>query len=233
MTALTICCSLNSCKQYEIKDNRVYYDSWNEGSGNNSRLIVSAMARSFVELEYSAYGKDDGHVYYEGRIIRQADSKSFEAIGEFFGKDKNSGFYGDKKIDTSRGESFKVLKGNYSADNQDVFYMTEPLNVCSVPNFKIREENNGWWSQDDCSYFFEGKKVQSADPKTFQILGDTPFAKDSRHVFFKARRLDYDLKGRKYIDTIDATSFKTIHYFVGRDKFGCIDSYKGRISCLD
>ncbi|QKG51858.1 DKNYY domain-containing protein [Hymenobacter sp. BRD67] len=230
---LAVCFFLCSCKHYEVKDNRVYYDSWNEGSGNNSRLIESAQASSFIELKYSAYGKDDRHVYYEGKIISKADPKSFEAIGEFFGKDKKSGFYGDKRVGTSRGKSFKVLKGNYSVDNHDVFYMDEPLNVCSVSSFKIREENNGWWSQDDCNYFFEEKKLPATDPKTFQILGDTPFAKDSHHVFFQSRRLDYDLNGRKYVDTIDAASFKVVNYFVGHDKFGCIDSHEGRISCLD
>jgi hypothetical protein len=109
--SLVVCYFLISCKHYEVKDNRVYYNFWNEGLGNNSSLIQSAQARSFVEIKYSAYGKDDRHVYYEGIIISKADPTSFEAIGEFFGKDKNSGFYGNKRVDTSRGKSFKVLKG--------------------------------------------------------------------------------------------------------------------------
>ncbi len=228
---LALCGSLSSCQHYEVNGDQVYYTYVNEGAGHNRRVVDSAHARSFVELPYPAYGKDDRHVYYQGRVLREADPASFVAIGAFFGKDHNAGFYAGQMIRTARGNGFKRLGGNYSADDRDVFYMTEPLHVCSVTRFRIRAENHGWWAQDGCGYFFEGKRVPAADPQTFQILGDTPFAKDRRHVFFGARRLDYDRRGRRRVDTLDAASFQPVNYFVGRDKFGCIDSQKGRVPC--
>jgi len=51
--AITVISILTSCNSHDIDKEKVYYVSWNEGSGKNKTLIQGADAETFKELEHS------------------------------------------------------------------------------------------------------------------------------------------------------------------------------------
>ncbi|UIR56773.1 DKNYY domain-containing protein [Sphingobacterium sp. SRCM116780] len=239
--------SLMSCNDYTIKDNKVYFTSWNEGSGKNKKLIEGADFSTFEELKYG-FGKDKSNVFIGGNMIVGADPQTFEIINEIFSKDKNYAYYSGEIIKNAVGKNFKPIDEYFSTDGKDVFLKTEALHVCSVKNFKFvfndEESYTNRWITDGCNYYFGTEKIPSNDYKSIKIyrhlLG---LAKDKNWVYLGNRKLNFDLKGDKLIDTIDAQSFEVVDKktltplkylaknekgenidFTLKDKFGCIDN---------
>lgn len=100
---------------YDNDGNTVYYNSWNEGSGQHKEKI-NANSRTFTILQFNRYAKDDHYVFYDGEAIDGADAKTFKSIGEFYAKDKYRGYYGNEPIKNSFGPTFKNIDSYYSSD---------------------------------------------------------------------------------------------------------------------
>jgi hypothetical protein len=218
---------------YENDGDAVYYEHWNEGSGQHKK-ILDANPKTFKVLEFSNYAKDDKFVFYQGVKIIGADAKTFEAIDEFYAKDKNYGWYGSDTIKTSNGKTFKVINSYFSTDGNDVFYTTEPLKMIEPKNFKIveGENNNDTWTTDGKYYYYNQYKVPSDDYDNLTIYPKSGgISKDKNWVYFLDHKLNYNIEGKKVVDTIDVASFKVTGYIECRDKFSCFNVYHGREKC--
>jgi hypothetical protein len=224
---------LASCSGYKNDGKDVYYYSWNEGTGGQ-KVRLEADPRTFKVLRHDSYAKDDHHVFYEGSEVTGADAATFETLGDWFGRDKKQGYYGEWPIISSHGTTFRVIDGYYSADETNVFYDTLPLNICSVKDFRFiyHEGYYDSWTTDGCYYYYMNSKVPSKDYANMTVYkGSGGFSKDRNYVYFLDHRLNYDLDGRKVVDTIDAASFMVTGYLQCHDKWGCFNPYHGRIDC--
>lgn len=220
---------------YKNEGNAVYYEHWNEGSGQHKSKL-DANPKTFEIFEFDNYAKDDKSVFYQGKKIIGADAKTFEAIDEFYAKDKNYGWYGSDTIKTSKGKSFKIINSYYSTDGYDVFYTTEPLKMLEPKNFKfvIGENDLETWTTDGKYYYYNQFKVPSEDYKNLTIYPESGgISKDKKWVYFLDHKLNYNIEGKKVVDTIDINSFKVTGYIECRDKFGCFNVYHGREKCVD
>ncbi|MNY13719.1 hypothetical protein D3C86_1468690 [compost metagenome] len=234
---LILILSLNSCNQYSVENDAVYYKSWNEGTGSHKNQLVGANQKTFEILEYESYAKDDKLVFYDGQLIKGADALTFVAIGDFYAKDKNKGYYAGDSIENSKGKSFKVIDSYYSTDGYDIFYTTKALHVCSAKNFKFVYKDNSedeWqrWTTDGCYYYFKELKIPSHDYKNVTLFkGSAGFAKDKQWIYYRNRKLNYNDTGKKILDTVDLKTFTVKNYLDCQDKFGCINPYHGREKC--
>ncbi len=234
--SIVVLTCLTSCKGYTVKNHHVYYVYWNEGSGRNERLLEHADAASFSVLDNSEYGKDKFHVYNGTQIIPGADPSSFTLIDDYYAKDKYRGYFCGDSIATSTAEGFTVINSYYAKDLHDVYYTTSPLHVCHPGNFKyIGPDDNldlNSWSTDGCHYFYMQFKIPSEDyAHTRYFLKGGGMAADLHYVYFLDHAINYDIDGKKVMDTVDVNSFKVTGFLECRDKFGCINPYHGREAC--
>ena len=226
--------SFLSCSTgYKKEGNAVYYQRWNEGSGRHKDKL-DADPKTFQVLKFDTYAKDNNSVFYQGEKIIGADAKTFEALGDFYARDKNFGWYGKDTIKTSKGKTFKVINDYYSTDGFDVFYETSPLHMAEPRSFKFvyGEGEYQCWTTDGVYYYYNNSKVPSDDYKNLKIYPTSGgLSKDKSWVYFLDHKLNYDIDGKKVVDTIDVASFEVTGYIECRDKFGCFNVYHGRENC--
>lgn len=218
---------------YKNEGDAVYYEHWNEGSGQHKNKI-DADPNTFQILNFETYAKDDKSVFYQGEKIIGADAKTFEALGDFYAKDKNFGWYGKDTIKTSNGEAFKVINAYYSTDGIDVFYTTNPLKMSDPKNFKFvyGEGNYQSWTTDGKYYYYNNYKVPSDDYENLKIYPESGgISNDRNWAYFLDHKLNYDTDGKWVVDTIDIATFKVTGYIECRDKYGCFNVYHGREKC--
>lgn len=220
---------------YKKEGDVVYYEHWNEGSGQHKDKI-EADPKTFIILEYDTYAKDEKSVFYQGEKIIGADAKTFEALGEYYAKDKNFGWYGKDTIKTSNGMTFKVINSYFSTDGHDVFYTTEPLKMEDPKNFRFVEGEGDieTWTTDGKYYYYNYYKVPSDDYKNLTIYPKSGgLSKDLHWVYYLDHKLNYDIDGKRVVDTIDIATFKVTGFIECRDKYGCFNVYHGREKCDD
>ncbi len=227
--------SLLSCTHYEIKNDGVYYKSWNESQGKSSYLIPEADQNTFEVLSDKLYGKDKNFVFFEGHEIPGADPLTFKLLEEMYAVDKNRAFLAGDSIANSNSDGFELISDFYSKDKKDVYYGTKPLNVCSIKNFKLvyKDEMSYYtWSTDGCYYYVNNFKIPSKDYKNVKLFKESAgLAMDSKNVYHLGRNIIFNEKGERILDTIDIASFQVTDYISCNDKFGCINVYHGRDDC--
>ncbi|MDH7464437.1 DKNYY domain-containing protein [Chitinophagaceae bacterium 26-R-25] len=225
-----------SCSRgYKNEGIAVYYEHWNEGSGQHKERI-DVDPWTFKILKFKDYAKDDSSVFYQGEKIIGADAKTFEALDDFYARDKRFGWYGKDTIRNSNGLTFKVINDYYSTDGHDVFYTTYPLAMVDPKNFKFvyGEGDYECWTTDGKYYYYKNYKVPSDDYENLKIYPKSGGISSDRHwAFYQDHKLNYDIDGKHVVDTIDIKSFKVTGFIECRDKYGCFNVYHGRDKCAD
>ena len=221
---------------YEIDGNAVYYKSWNEGSGSQKEKL-DADPRTFKVLKNDSYAKDKQKVFYEGDTIKGAAAATFETLGEWYARDRNKGYYGRDSIILSKGQTFRVIDDYYSTDGLNIFYDTLPLNVRSLKNFHfVFNDKNEYarWATDGCFYYYMNFKVPSDDYTNVKVYEKSGgLSKDKEYVYFLDHKLNYDVDGKKVVDSIDAASFIVTGFLECHDKWSCFNPYHGRKNCSE
>jgi hypothetical protein len=98
VTVLTISI-LTSCRHgYKSEDGKVYYEFWNEGSGQGKQLIEHVDAKTFQKLSFDCncsleFGKDKNHLFIDGELIKNIDPNTFKFIGNDIFRDKDSAYF--------------------------------------------------------------------------------------------------------------------------------------------
>jgi len=91
--------ALTSCSRgYKVENGKVYYEYWNEGSGQGKSLIEQADAKTFQELTFDCdcnfeFGKDKNHLFIDGELIKNIDPNTFKFIGNYIFRDKDSAYF--------------------------------------------------------------------------------------------------------------------------------------------
>lgn len=176
----------SSCAHHDIEDGRVFYVSWNEGSGQRKTLIEGADAPTFKELDHPKYAVDKQRVYYEAKALKGADPHSFVALLDYYGKDHRHAYKGASQIDGAVAGTFEVLEGGpYAKDHRDYYFDTTALLVRDYRSFVMlnKEPNYGYWAKDKTHYFINGRKFPLRDYPSFTKLAGG-YAKDRFQAYF-------------------------------------------------
>ena len=228
--------------RYLIKNEAVHYKGWSSSIGYFDEHIISADPNSFKILQNPFYGKDKKSVFYQGKIIKQADPQSFSILDDLYAKDKWHAFFQGKLMVSSLGASFHLLDNDYSTDGTDVFYRGIALKVQSTKNFRFisqspSDEKNGYrlypWATDGYYYYYKNYKIPSDDYAHVVVFPNSEgIAKDKTWVYYQDRKINFNEKGEKLYE-VDAPSFVSKGALIdgGQDKDGCIEANAGRIKC--
>jgi hypothetical protein len=223
LTFLLMTLLLFGCTGYKIEDHKVYWTSWNEGTGSGKDLL-DADYKTFKVLEHKKYAKDAKKVYYKGNKVQGADAESFKSIWDFYGTDINHAYYAYNKIPNSNGPTFEVLNGNFSRDDQNYYFNDKAIGVCDYQSFAIHDFEGAygnWFSYDDKCAYYMANKIPIKDRPSFEILIGG-YTKDDQAVYYLM----------KAVPDADPESFEMINNtFAGRDKAGCFNGWD-RVECL-
>ncbi|MCD6067278.1 MAG: hypothetical protein K0S33_2104 [Bacteroidetes bacterium] len=213
LSVLLLCILLSACNSTEIEDGKVYYVSWNEGSGKVKTLIEGADADTYEKLSDSYYAIDKSHVFYQSVMLDGADPNSFKPIGEDYGKDARSVYRYAEKIPGADPASFKLLPDKpYAKDRNDYYFEAKPLQVNDMNSFRLLASENmyDYRAKDKTHYYIESKKFLLADYESFTLLRNG-FALDTVNVY----RLDSIVVGA------DPQTFKVLSDEWAKDRSAC------------
>ena len=142
---------------YYAKDKNSVYSGHKKIKGANPKTI---------KVLNIAYIKDDKTVFSDfsfSNTLKNADVKSFEALGEYYGKDKNN-----------------------------VYLMGEKIKKADVKTFQvISEESFNHYSKDKNNVYLGTYIIEGADPKTFEIIKEKPtYSKDKKYLYYSGKKID-------------------------------------------
>lgn len=108
-----------------------------ESHGRRSQPIAYADAGSFEVLSNRDFAKDQGHAYFQGRLISGADPDSFEVLSERgYSKDRQHVFLDVEKVIFANPATFELLEYPYARDAHYLFCGNLPI---LLPENEIRE----------------------------------------------------------------------------------------------
>lgn len=170
---------LTSCRHgYKIEGDKVYYESWNEGSGQNKRIIEQADAKTFKELTfdcdcYFEFGKDKNHLFIDGELIKNIDPNTFEFIGNYIFRDKDSayffGFYNnlnDCVIKNVNPDKIKLIKYPWSKADNFLIYGRDAVTIDDIDEFVPIDDD---WGKTKKYIINNNQILYGADVETFKI----------------------------------------------------------------
>ena len=171
--------------------------------------------------------KADG-VYYERRLIEEADSGTFEYLGNYYAKDSQSFYWGSALIEGADAETFTVIENWYAKDAQEVYWKGDSLSCNVDPDtFEILfiqdewMEEVGYYARDyrfvihsftyGAMRYIENNciiKDVIANPETFEYVGGF-FSKDAKYVYYGNED--------KIIPDADPETFEYVSIFNAKD----------------
>ena len=171
---------LTSCRRgYKVEDEKVYYEYWNEGSGQRKRHIEQADAKTFQKLEFDCdcsfdFGKDKNHLFIDGEPIRNIDPNTFKFIGNYVFADKDSayffGFYNNINNCAIKGiqlDKLQLIVYPWSKAGNVLIHGNDTLPIDDISSFKPIDED---WGKTTKYVINNNKILEGADPKTFKVI---------------------------------------------------------------
>jgi len=171
---------LTSCTRgYKVENGKVYYEYWNEGSGQGKRLIEKADGKTFQEIDFDfehnfEFGKDKNHLFIDGEVIENIDPNTFKLIGNYIFRDKDSayffGFFNKLNDCTIKGvnpSKIKLLKYPWAKTDNILIYGSDTLKLKNVNEFTPIDED---WGKTKKHIINNNQILYDADVESFKII---------------------------------------------------------------
>jgi len=169
---------LTSCRRgYKVEDDKVYYEYWNEGSGQNKRLIEQADARTFQKLSFDCdcdfeFGKDKDHLFIDGELIKNIDPNTFKFVGNYIFRDKDSayffGFYNNIQECVIKGvnpDKIKMIKYPWAKADNLLIHGRDTVTIDDIIDFVPIDDN---WGKTKRHIINNNQILYGADVATFK-----------------------------------------------------------------
>ena len=131
--------------------------------------INKADPKTFVVVENTdpwptAFAYDKNHVYFENRIIEDANPKTFEVMGCGYSRDTNNVYRYSNKIRKADPETFTVMKtANFAYDKNYLHFVGKKLKI-DYKSFEVNLDKK-IYQDENYSYTFFGNKIQRTKRK--------------------------------------------------------------------
>lgn len=203
---------LTSCRRgYKIENGKVYYEYWNEGSGQGKQLIKQADAKTFQELNFDCdcdfeFGKDKNHLFINGEIIKNIDPKTFQFIGNYIFRDKDSayffGFYDNLNNCLIKGinpNKINLLKYPWAKAGNILIHGNDTISIDDINKFIPLDDD---WGKTKKYIINKNQIVFGANIETFKIISS-----------FEGKDKNYNYEfGFINEDEFKKTSYKTFDF---------------------
>ena len=202
---------LTGCRHgYKVENDKVYYEYWNEGSGQGKRLIEQADAATFQTVKFDcdcsfAFGKDKNHLFIDGEMMRGIDPNTFKFIGNYVFADKDNayffGFYNDLNnnlndyvIKGVNPNKIELIKYPWAKADNILIYENDTIYLDDIDDFIPIDED---WGKTKKYFINRNRIIYDADVKTFKIL-DSYRGKDKNYNYESGFIARDDFKKTKY-----------------------------------
>ena len=170
---------LTSCRRgYKVEGDKVYYEYWNEGSGQNKRLLEKADAMTFQNLTFDCdcdfkFGKDKDHLFIDGELIKNIDPNTFKFIGNYIFRDKDSayffGFYNNLNDCAIKGvnpDEIKLIKYPWAKAENFLINGKDIVRIEKINEFVSLDDD---WGKTKTQIINRNKILYGADVATFKV----------------------------------------------------------------
>lgn len=220
---------MTSCRHgYKIEDDKVYYEYWNEGSGQNKRLLEQADAKSFEPISFDCdcsfeFGRDKNHLFINGDPIKNIDPRTFDFMGNYIFRDKDSayffGFYNNLNDCVIRGinpDGIELIEYPWAKASKTLLHGGDTLFLIDVNDFTPIDKN---WGKTSKYIIYENRIILGADVESFEVLNshsgkdnrfEYEFGEISKESWTKTSFDNYDFKQSDYSE-INPTEFTDIY----------------------
>lgn len=202
---------LSSCRRgYKIENDKVFFESWNEGNGQKKRLIEQADAKTFQKLNFDCgcdfeFGKDKNHLFIDGELIKNIDPKTFKFIGNYIFRDKDSayffGFYNNLSDCVIRGvnpEKIKLIKYPWAMADNLLIHGKDTVSFDGINEFTPVDDD---WGKTKKYIINKNRIIYGADIGTFKIIsGFEGKDKNFNYEFGLIKRDDFKKTNYKTFD---------------------------------
>lgn len=169
---------------YDVRQDRVDFIWWDEGSGKNVKTVKGADPATFEKIS-SYHGKDQRHVYWRALPITHADPNSFKNIDLYYAVDARQAYLTHRVLEGSDSGTFEYIGDGWAKDKDSYFYGQVTLDVCDFETFEIVSESYSSRATDSQCYYWRGERVDIYDISTLELLG-AGYARDSHYVYSDA-----------------------------------------------
>jgi hypothetical protein len=198
---------LTSCRRgYKVEGDKVYYEYWNEGSGQNKRLIEQADAKTFQKLTFDCdcdfeFGKDKNHLFIDGELIKNINPNTFKFIGNYIFRDKDSayffGFYNNINDCVIKGvnpDKIKLIKYPWAKADDFLIHGRDTVSIADINEFIPIDDDWGKTKQ----YIINNNQIlYGSDVETFKIISSFQ-GKDKNYNYEFGAINEDDFKKRSY-----------------------------------
>ncbi len=193
--------------EYKIMDNVVYYDV-----GLHNKEIDSIFGADYESFEIinRVFAYDKNHVYYMGKILKEADSKSFQVINlsnkysyDYYARDNKNVYYRDKKNDGADLSTFKILSDNgYARDNKNIYERGIQNNSSSnkdidISSLEIIKTYNHFYFKDKNTIYTLIYNNKTGKNEMKQLIGSNSSKYDIKGDYILSNNSVYDIHGNK------------------------------------
>jgi hypothetical protein len=190
------------------------------------KTIPGADPATFTPMtsDHGEYSKDAQHVYLGTTVLAEADPHTFTVLLGGFAKDAQHVYYEAEIVPQTDPKFFSVIKYNdgaknnivFAKDSRHVFYeggwgQTKPSVIVGADpkSFLTLDNDNyaGGYSKDAHAVYWADRRVNGADPNTFQDLA--PYGKDAHAVYLglSIAEADYSQDNVARLDGADPKTF--------------------------
>lgn len=204
---------------YAKDNNNVYYKG---GSDSDTLTVFQRADSASFQFLNSRFSKDKNNAYHEGKVIENADPKTFVAYADsVYAKDKNNvyGFFGSNggTLKSADPATFEYISWMYAKDKNNVYFNGEIIDGISPTGFQVLEEG---FLRDNISVYYKKDfsspvvKIFYLDAKNLVVL-DKTFVKDINGIYHLTESNDTRLVRR--VEGANPQSFKQFKMFIYKD----------------
>lgn len=132
---------------------------------------------------YCISGQD---VFFEGKLIKDANASSFNILRGGYAKDTWNVYYRGSVIKEAASSSFKVLGSGYAKDTWNVYYKGRKINGAAAGSFTVLGDG---YAKDTWTVYYDGSKLQDAAAGSFKVMRDG-YARDTWNTYYRGQRID-------------------------------------------
>lgn len=198
---------LTSCRRgYKVENDKVYFLSWNEGTGRNKWLLDSADGMTFKTLNIKcdcnfSFGRDNKHIFIDGELVKSIDPNTFKFIGNYVFRDKDSayffGFYNNLNDCIIKGvnpDKIELIKYPWAKAGNLLINGNRTVYLDDINEFVPLDDD---WGKTKKYIINKNQILYGADVKTFK--SSSPFeGKDKNYNYVFGIISEADFKKTSY-----------------------------------
>jgi hypothetical protein len=183
---------------YFVQNDKVMYGEWIAGG---HRIVNTELDPKTWKDLGNSYARDNKIVVFSSHTLPNADVETFERIKvdraevqDYYSRDKNFLYAGSGIVRDIDPNTVEFWPGEYIKDRNAVYYKYKAIPDVDVETARALSKKNETVLIDKNSVYIFGRKVEGADPTSFEIIHDGSYSTDK--PYYKDRNRYYDGTGK-------------------------------------